>query len=139
MRDWIGKLRKVGANPQGHTSILVAEARALRDGVEAVVQAGFTKLCIEGDNLIVIQALTGKFIVPWKIDTIIEDLHIWLQPATQVHINHIFREVNMAADWLSKFGHTITTLFSSDVCFSPALGTILADDIVRRTLVRRGV
>ena len=56
------------------TSILVVEARALRDGIEAALQSGFTKLSIEGDNLIVIQALTGKSIVPWKIGTIIDDI-----------------------------------------------------------------
>ena len=52
----------------------MAEARALRDGIAAAIQARFTKLHIEGDNLIVIQALTGKSIVPWKIGTIIDDI-----------------------------------------------------------------
>ena len=126
IRDWTGKLLKVGANPCGHTSILVAKVRALRDGIEAALQARFTKLCTEGDNLIVMQALTGKSIVLWKIGTIIEDLHIWLQQATQVHVSHIFREENMTADWLSKFGHTVTASVSSYVCFSLALDTILA-------------
>ena len=44
----------------------------------------------------------------------------------------------MAADWLSKFGHSVITPFSSGTCFSPALKVILADDVVGRTLVRRG-
>ena len=44
----------------------------------------------------------------------------------------------MAADWLSKFGHSVTISFALDTCFSPALKVILADDVVGRTLVRRG-
>ena len=101
-------------------------------------QAGFTSLCIEGDNHTVIQALQGTISVPWKISTILEDVRTWLQRATHIHIKHIFREVNMAADWLSKFRQTTTDCFSSDECLSPALGAILAADVVGRTLVRRG-
>jgi len=100
--DWMGKLLKVGADYYGHTSILVTKGWALRDGISAAIQAGFSKLYIEGDNLIVIQALTGKSIVPWKIGTIIDDIRRWLQQATQFWVTHIFWEVNMAADWLSK-------------------------------------
>ena len=44
----------------------------------------------------------------------------------------------MAADWLSKFGQTTAAWFSSDECFSPALGAMLAADVVGRTHVRRG-
>ena len=60
LRDWTGKVLKVGAANYGHTSILVAEARALKDGVSAAIQTGYRNLLIEGDNTIVIQALTGK-------------------------------------------------------------------------------
>ena len=47
----------------------------------------------------------------------------------------------MAADWLFKFGHSITASFSSDAVFpaSPALGSILTEDAVRRTLMKRDV
>jgi len=69
---------KAGAASYGHTSILVVEARVLRDGVTAAIQAGFNRLCIERDNLVVIQALKGKSHVPWKIDTIIEDIPSWV-------------------------------------------------------------
>ena len=81
-------------------------------------------------SLIVIQALTGKFIVPWKIGTIIDDIRTWLQQATYFRVTHIFREANKAADWLSKFGKSITVPFSSDVCFSLTLSAILVDDVV---------
>ena len=58
-----------------------------------------------------------------------------------IHIiaNHVFREANMAVDWLSKFGHSITNSFSLDLCFSPALRALMVDDIAGCTLARRGV
>ena len=43
----------------------------------------------------------------------------------------------MAADWLSKFGHSITDLFVTDFGFSPTLRQIIADDCIGRTRVRR--
>ena len=139
IRDWTGRLIKAGATYYGDTSILVAEARALRDGLRLAIQAGFTNIIIEGDNKTVIQALKGMVHVPWKISTIIEDIHAWQTHGIQLTITHVFREANMAADWLSKFGHSITASFSSDMCFSPFLSVILAEDVVGRTLVRRGV
>ena len=90
---------------------MVAEARALKDGVSAATRAGYKSLLIEGDNTTVIQALAGKVQVPWKITTIIEDISIWLNQDTHFQVKHIYREANMAADWLSKFGHSITNSF----------------------------
>jgi len=75
IRDWTGKLVKACATYYGNTSILVAEARALRDGLRLAIQAGFNNIVIEGDNKIVIHALKGKIHIPWQISNIIEDIH----------------------------------------------------------------
>jgi len=40
LRDWTGKVLKVGAASYGHASSLVAEACALKDGVSLAVLAG---------------------------------------------------------------------------------------------------
>jgi len=63
-RDWTGRLLRAGAASYGHTSVLVAKARALRDGITTAIQASFNKLCTEGDNLLVIQVLKGDAHVP---------------------------------------------------------------------------
>jgi len=54
---------------------LVAEARALKDRVSLALRAGYTKINIEGKNLVVIQALKGINRVPWQIVSILEDIH----------------------------------------------------------------
>ena len=138
LRDWTGKILKVGAANYGWASILVAEARTLKDGVLlAIDQEGFSKISIEGDNLIVIQSLKGECQGPWQIAHIIQDVNASLTQASIVSINHIFREANMATDWLSKFGYSITESFISEFAFSPTLRQIVADDCIGRTLARR--
>jgi len=138
LRDWTGKLLKAGAANYGTTSSLIAEARALRDGVALAVQEGYSMLCIEGDNVTVIRALLGKTEGPWQISHIIEDVKAYLHQVTQVTIHHTFTEANIAADWLSKFAHLINDTFITYICFSPTLRQILADDCIGHTFMRRG-
>ena len=103
------------------------------------IQTGYSTKCVEGDNLIVIQASKGLQQVPWQIKNIIQDVHTWLQQGLTVTFNHVFREANIAADWLSKFGHMITNTFTAELSISPLLRQILSDDVIGRTFVRKGV
>uniref|UniRef100_A0A7C9CL39 RNase H type-1 domain-containing protein n=1 Tax=Opuntia streptacantha TaxID=393608 RepID=A0A7C9CL39_OPUST len=89
IRGWGGNLIKAGAAHHGTSSILVAEARALGDGVRAVVETGFKRVLIEGDNAIVIQALQGLITVPWQIAGILHDVSIYLSKMDHVSISHI--------------------------------------------------
>ena len=139
LRDWTGKVIKLGTTNYGQSLSLVAEARALKDGLCMAIQTGYCTKCVEGDNLIVIQASKGLQQVPWQIKNIIQDVHTWLQQGLTVTFNHVFRETNIAADWLSKFGHMITNTFTADLSISPLLRQILSDDIIGRTFVRRDV
>ena len=66
LRKWTGKLLKVEASSYGKISVLVAEAGALRDRVSSVIQAGFKRIVIKGDNQIETQALRGNIHIPWK-------------------------------------------------------------------------
>ena len=70
----------------GDTSILVAEARVLRDGLRLTIQVGFKHIAIEDDNKIVIQTLKRNIQILWK--TFIKYINIWQT------------QVNVIADWL---------------------------------------
>jgi len=48
-----------------YSSILVAEAYALQDGVKEAYEARYKKLIIEGDNMVFIRALLGTISTPW--------------------------------------------------------------------------
>jgi len=71
--------------------------------------------------LIIIQAFKGLQQVPWQIKNIVQDVLTWFQHGWRVTFNHIFREVNMAVDWLSKFEHMIIDTFTTEFSFSPLL------------------
>ena len=98
LHDWEGKILRVGSSYYGCTSIIVAEARALRDGVQEAYATGFKKLIIERDNEVIIKVLLGTTSTPWQISNIIKDVRFWLDQSNQVEVRHIYRETNMAAD-----------------------------------------
>ena len=69
----------VGTTNYGNTSVIMAEGRALRDGVQAAKAAGYWLVDIEVDNMIVIGALKGKTVTPWQIRNVIQDIQILLR------------------------------------------------------------
>ena len=84
----------------------------MRDGIKAAAKVGIKHLLIEGDNATVIQALRGEISTPWTIAAINKDVNKFLSTMTSVSISHVYREANIAADWLSKTGQTV---FNSNV------------------------
>ena len=104
--DWKGTTIRVGSNYYGCTSITVAEARALRDGVQEAHAAGFKNLIIKGDNQVIINMLSSTGSAPWQISNIIKDVRYWLDQSNQVEVRHAYGETNMVVDWLSKYGHS---------------------------------
>jgi len=138
IRDWRGKVLKIGASNYGDSAIIVAEGRALHDGVQEAIASGYRRLHIERDNVPVIEALKGSSSTPWHLKLILQDVQTLLNQVELAIINHIFREANMAADWLSKFGHSISGSIVTTECWEPELRIIVRDDMLGRTLVRRG-
>jgi len=107
IRDWHGQLLKAGAAHYGNSGILVTEARALKDGVKATAHLGIKHLQIEGDNATAIRTLSGEVSLPWQIAAITKDVQVLLRDMDYVSISHVYREANMAANWLSKAGQSL--------------------------------
>jgi len=107
IRDWAGRFLQAESFNLGVTSVLVAEATAMRNGVQAAAKAGFTNIHIEGDNCILIQAVKEHVYVPWEIQVLVQDIHSFLQSFTNVVIHHVFQQGNNVADWLAKYGLSI--------------------------------
>lgn len=66
IRNHFGKIvaAGVGATNLGLSSVLLAEATGLRDGVRKAIELGYRKLEVEGDSMVVIQALRGEIEKP---------------------------------------------------------------------------
>jgi len=139
IRDWRGIVLHLGAASYGRTSIIMAEGRALRDGIQAAFISGYRHLEIEGDNMVIIQAIQGHTQVSWQLRTIVMEVKAILAKCAQVKIQHIYRKANMAADWLSKFGHSVLVNSPLTECAITEFRTIIHEDWVERTLVRRGI
>ena len=139
IHGWVGNLIKTGAAPYGDTSILVAEARALWEGLQEAIKAEVKFLIIEGDNSIVIQAIKGTVCVQWKIRFIIRDISHYLNQLSHVTVSHNYREANLAANCLAKLGHSLPAFTTWESPPSTELRDIMDDDSTGRALVRRGV
>jgi len=139
LRSWQGGFIKAGSRFLENASILVAEATAMRDGISTALQAGFRRLEVEGDNQIVIKAVQKQIQVPWQIAPILQDIWNMIGCCETVLFRHIYREGNMAADWVAKYGCSIRG--HSLTCFSSPPSRqflfVLVDDNLGRTLARR--
>jgi len=128
----------MGAANYGTTSAVMAEGQALWDGLQAALNSGYQRLDVEGDNYAIISALRKETTIPWQVKNVIQDIHALLLQAEEVWVTHIYREANMAADWLSKLSHSIADSWLSTECDSMKLRAIVQDDRIGRSLVRRG-
>ena len=74
------------------------------DGIQAALAAGYHHILVEGDNKIVIKAIQGHIHIPWQIQTLIRGISNMLPHQVHCLFQHTYREGNMAADWVAKFG-----------------------------------
>jgi len=69
-----GTYSRVGSSYYSCTTIIVAEARVLRDGIKEAYAARYKRLIIEGDNLVIIKALLGTASTTCQITNILKDV-----------------------------------------------------------------
>jgi len=138
LRSWMGSFIMAGTRYLAHAPILVAEVTAIRDGLKAALEAGYRHIEVEGDNQIVINAIQGRILPPWRIAPIIEDIKNLSQGCFDISFKHIYREGNMAADWVAKYGCTLQSFSVTFFLYPPSREFIfiLADDNLGRSLER---
>ena len=111
IREFHGDAILVWGRPLGrNSSILKAEAWALKDGIFAALSLNISKIIIEGDNLAVVNAVRKIWKVPWKICNIINDIDFNLYKFDFSQVQHYYREANKVADLMAHRGHTFLDL-----------------------------
>lgn len=85
--------------------MLQAEASGLISGLKVAIQAGYTKLIIEGDSKLLIDCINGKCSIPWRASTLIRNIKFLACSVQEVSFTHIFREANSVADVLADIGY----------------------------------
>lgn len=80
-----------------------AEYTGLIIGLEEAIDMGIKNLCVEGDSLLVINQMTGKYKVKSENLILLYDQAKELEKKFEVIIyNHIYRNLNKRADELSN-------------------------------------
>ncbi|XP_048503203.1 uncharacterized protein LOC125498916 [Beta vulgaris subsp. vulgaris] len=114
IRDATGDVIMAGSNSLGcYTSIFQVEAWGLLEAVRGAHSLNLSNVVIEGDNLVVVNAVNKIWQIPWEIDNIICDVGLELLKFNSVSMKHCFREANRAADFMAHRGHAVSSL-----CFS---------------------
>jgi len=137
IRDWQGAVLLIGACNYGTTTVAMAESRALRDGLQAAIRAGYSALDVEGDNSLVVAAVTTSIGIPWRVKTVIHDIQQLLLKVPDSRLTHVYREANLAADLLSKLGHSTSGIWTNVADCSVELSLIVNADRIGRSLMRR--
>ena len=88
----------------GNSSIIVAECMALRDGILAAKNKGYSNLEIEGDLKIVIDCYNKRINISGFIMLLMEDILKLYQGLHIYECRHVYREANRTTDCLAKKG-----------------------------------
>ncbi|XP_062021407.1 uncharacterized protein LOC133737973 [Rosa rugosa] len=105
IRDHNGRPVIAATKCVGNSSTPVAEATALRDSLIAAKDKGFTRVEVEGNSKLVIDAVTGIVISPWRLLKLIEDIRTIGTSFSQITFKHIYREANFVAEAIANLGH----------------------------------
>ena len=95
------------------STVVGAEASAVRRGILEAKRLNIRDIIIECDNLSVVNALKGTWSCNWEEEMLISDARIDLRSFRTVIIRHVFRETNRVADRLAFLGHSQTMGCSS--------------------------
>ncbi|XP_057869009.2 uncharacterized protein LOC131076016 [Cryptomeria japonica] len=81
-----------------------AEGMALLWGLKLATAIGIRQLEIEGDSKVIVEAISGRSIVGWKVESILRDARMFLANLDSFTIYRILREGNADADSMVVIG-----------------------------------
>lgn len=76
LRDHLGNPQVVAAKIVGHTSVLIAEAIALQEGLHTAYLQNIPNVSIEGDSKVLIDCLLDRKLVLWSINSLVKDIRL---------------------------------------------------------------
>ena len=97
---WIAKL----AAPLSPTTNNLAELEALDQGLLLCYKLGLSKIIIEGDSQITLNAIRKRDTPNWVLNSKLREVLVHLDRFEDYQIGHIFREGNRIADGLANKG-----------------------------------
>lgn len=80
----------------------VAEFQALSFGLDLSLSLNIKDIVIEGDSMLVFQAVTSKKCLSWHLQYFLDHILLQLKGFSTFSISHCFREINVFADFLAN-------------------------------------
>ncbi|XP_057816620.1 uncharacterized protein LOC131029951 [Cryptomeria japonica] len=103
VRDWKGEVMALGAQKLDEGTNNIAEVSATLLAVRIGKLLGVRKLCLEGDSLIIIQAIMKRSLEAWQLQNFISSIIEEPNFFEDYQVSHARREDNAEADILSKW------------------------------------
>ncbi|KAH9322754.1 hypothetical protein KI387_017393, partial [Taxus chinensis] len=104
IRNSMGKLVSVASYKLKEGTYNSTELQALSKGLSLAASLKIENLEIEGDSLVIINAIIKKRALSWKLDLGVQK-NLWqLSFFNNWSIRHVYREGNQCADWLANKG-----------------------------------
>jgi len=106
VRDWEEKFIFGFSSGLKNSSVLIAELKAIKIGIEIALSKGYKNLMVESDSKIAIEIITSVAAEQNNSDdqNVISSIIKMSKTANKIYWNHVFREVNSTADGLAKYG-----------------------------------
>ena len=82
----------------------LAKLEAILEGIKICIKLGLTKIVIEGDSQIFINALCKRSTPNWVLNLKLEEILKLLEKLETFQLVHIYREGNTKADNLENLG-----------------------------------
>ncbi|XP_057815000.2 uncharacterized protein LOC131028678 [Cryptomeria japonica] len=101
---WIGVIYASMEKPIEEATNNMVELKVVIEGLLLYKEMGIKKLAIEGDFMIVINALRTSQSQNWKLNSKLGRALDLSNPFEEVMINHIYKEGNLEADNLVNLG-----------------------------------
>lgn len=103
LRDYTGKLLDCFAYKVDASSSLMAEAIALKKGLQIAMSLELSNCCFEFDCLSLVNSICCSFVcTDWRCAPIVDDIKFLASSSFGFSLCWISRDANLAADWLAK-------------------------------------
>ncbi|XP_059295549.1 uncharacterized protein LOC132048883 [Lycium ferocissimum] len=91
VRNWLGDLLYAQSETIGESTNVIAEAKAILEGIKYSIDMQLLPLIVETDSLLLKNMVEGEWKVPWGIISYVERIKR-LKEMYEVKIQHVYRE-----------------------------------------------
>ncbi|KAF5205958.1 hypothetical protein FRX31_004454 [Thalictrum thalictroides] len=117
-RDYLGRPTFAYCGGAAEDTITAIEVEDITVGLELAIQMGYNKVCVGSDSMQTIDSIKGKTQPTWRAKYMVARTRRAMNNLEMVESEHIVRETNMCADFLSKlcFSGDSLKVFMSPFC-----------------------